>query len=88
MENTLTLKLERAQLAAEKLEHRLHMLQTNVQVCLIYHFAMCWVTTPQGDRFPQTTDSLISCFIPPCHDGFKIRSVTIPIYAMGDIRGK
>ncbi|KOB78529.1 Uncharacterized protein OBRU01_02201 [Operophtera brumata] len=32
VETTLTLKLERAQLAAERLEHRLHMLQTNVQV--------------------------------------------------------
>lgn len=32
VENTLTLKLERAQLTAERLEHRLHMLQTNVQV--------------------------------------------------------
>ncbi|CAB3243853.1 unnamed protein product [Arctia plantaginis] len=34
VENTLTLKLERAQLAAEKLEHRLHMLQTNVQIAI------------------------------------------------------
>ncbi|XP_072940738.1 uncharacterized protein [Epargyreus clarus] len=31
VETTLSLKLERAQLAAERLEHRLHMLQTNVQ---------------------------------------------------------
>ncbi|CAH2266927.1 jg8832 [Pararge aegeria aegeria] len=31
METTLSLRLERAQLAAERLEHRLHMLQTNVQ---------------------------------------------------------
>ncbi|XP_023941917.1 uncharacterized protein LOC112048568 isoform X2 [Bicyclus anynana] len=31
METTLSLRLERAQLAAERLEHRLHMLQTSVQ---------------------------------------------------------
>lgn len=36
VENTLTLKLERAQLTAERLEHRLHMLQTNVQVGVFY----------------------------------------------------
>lgn len=35
VETTLSLKLERAQLAAERLEHRLHMLQTNVQVRLL-----------------------------------------------------
>ncbi|XP_026729429.1 uncharacterized protein LOC113495050 isoform X1 [Trichoplusia ni] len=34
MENTLTLKLERAQLTAERLEHRLHMLQNNVQTTI------------------------------------------------------
>lgn len=34
VENTLALKLERAQLAAERLEHRLHMLQANVQVSI------------------------------------------------------
>ncbi|XP_075970324.1 uncharacterized protein LOC142972855 [Anticarsia gemmatalis] len=34
VENALTLKLERAQLAAERLEHRLHMLQTNVQASI------------------------------------------------------
>ncbi|KAJ8732594.1 hypothetical protein PYW07_015193 [Mythimna separata] len=34
VENTLTLKLERAQLTAERLEHRLHMLQTNVQATI------------------------------------------------------
>lgn len=32
VETTLSLRLERAQLAAERLEHRLHMLQTNIQV--------------------------------------------------------
>lgn len=32
VETALSLKLERAQLAAERLEHRLHMLQTSVQV--------------------------------------------------------
>lgn len=32
VETTLSLRLERAQLAAERLEHRLHMLQTSVQV--------------------------------------------------------
>ncbi|XP_034824683.1 uncharacterized protein [Maniola hyperantus] len=31
METTLSLRLERAQLAAERLEHRIHMLQTSVQ---------------------------------------------------------
>lgn len=34
VENTLSLKLERAQLAAERLEHRLHMLQVNVQTTI------------------------------------------------------
>ncbi|KAF9411902.1 hypothetical protein HW555_009437 [Spodoptera exigua] len=34
VENTLTLKLERAQLTAERLEHRLHMLQTNIQASI------------------------------------------------------
>ncbi|XP_049702999.2 uncharacterized protein LOC110384097 [Helicoverpa armigera] len=34
VENTLTLKLERAQLTAERLEHRLHLLQTNVQATI------------------------------------------------------
>lgn len=32
VETTLSLRLERAQLAAERLEHRLHMMQTNIQV--------------------------------------------------------
>ncbi|CAG5035744.1 unnamed protein product [Parnassius apollo] len=34
VETTLSLRLERAQLAAERLEHRLHMLQTNVQASI------------------------------------------------------
>lgn len=34
VETTLTLKLERAQLAAERLEHRLHMLQINIQTTI------------------------------------------------------
>ncbi|XP_047526580.1 uncharacterized protein LOC125063924 [Vanessa atalanta] len=34
LETTLSLKLERAQLAAERLEHRLHMLQTSVQTSI------------------------------------------------------
>ncbi|CAG4937047.1 unnamed protein product [Colias eurytheme] len=34
METTLSLRLERAQLAAERLEHRLHMLQTSVQASI------------------------------------------------------
>ncbi|KPJ11266.1 hypothetical protein RR48_14905 [Papilio machaon] len=34
VETTLTLRLERAQLAAERLEHRLHMLQTTVQASI------------------------------------------------------
>lgn len=40
VETTLTLKLERAQLAAERLEHRLHMLQTNVQVSFVRAFVL------------------------------------------------
>ncbi|XP_049866168.1 uncharacterized protein LOC126366878 isoform X1 [Pectinophora gossypiella] len=34
VETTLSLRLERAQLAAERLEHRLHMLQTSVQASI------------------------------------------------------
>lgn len=34
LETTLSIKLERAQLAAERLEHRLHMLQTSVQTSI------------------------------------------------------
>ncbi|XP_037961627.2 uncharacterized protein LOC105383011 isoform X1 [Plutella xylostella] len=34
VETTLSLRLERAQLAAERLEHRLHMLQTSVQATI------------------------------------------------------
>ncbi|KAM3962851.1 uncharacterized protein ACR2FA_002947 isoform 1-T3 [Aphomia sociella] len=34
LETALSLRLERAQLAAERLEHRLHMLQTNVQTSI------------------------------------------------------
>ncbi|GBP32798.1 hypothetical protein EVAR_19649_1 [Eumeta japonica] len=34
VESTLSLRLERAQLAAERLEHRLHMLQTSVQATI------------------------------------------------------
>ncbi|KAG6452256.1 hypothetical protein O3G_MSEX007535 [Manduca sexta] len=34
VETTVTLKLERAQLAAERLEHRIHMLQTNIQTTI------------------------------------------------------
>ncbi|XP_045446256.1 uncharacterized protein LOC123654389 [Melitaea cinxia] len=34
LETTLSLKLERAQLAAERLEHRLHMLQTGIQTSI------------------------------------------------------
>lgn len=43
VENTLTLKLERAQLTAERLEHRLHMLQTNIQVGYILVQKFCSV---------------------------------------------
>lgn len=35
METTLSLRLERAQLAAERLEHRIHMLQTSVEVSYV-----------------------------------------------------
>ncbi|VVC90172.1 unnamed protein product [Leptidea sinapis] len=34
VETTLSLRLERAQLAAERLEHRLHMLQTSIQAAV------------------------------------------------------
>ncbi|XP_026328541.1 uncharacterized protein LOC113236607 [Hyposmocoma kahamanoa] len=34
VETTLSLRLERAQLATERLEHRLHMLQTNIQATI------------------------------------------------------
>ncbi|XP_028168898.1 uncharacterized protein LOC114358924 [Ostrinia furnacalis] len=49
VETALSLKLERAQLAAERLEHRLHMLQTSVQTSI----------KESSDKLERTQTSLV-----------------------------
>ena len=59
VENTLTLKLERAQLTAERLEHRLHMLQTNVQV-VFYRLQKWFFVYKCGNNNENKTILMIS----------------------------